>query len=410
MARFCSRLILAVLIPILLTDSACAADLTPSTATIPGSYFGLHIHHLDRPTPTPWPSVPVPEWRLWDADVTWPNLEPTKGQWQFDRLDRYLSVAEQHGTGVLLTLGGSPPWASARPQLASSYTPGFTAEPENLDDWRNYVRTVASRYKGEIQAYEIWNEPNLREFWSGTIDQMLVLTREAAQIIHTVDPHAIVVSPSVTASYGIPWFTEFLKKGGGQYVDAIGYHFYVDPQTLFPEDMVPVIQRVRQIIAENGLAAKPLWNTETGWFPPAKLDSDELAAGFLARAFILSWAAGVQRFYWYAWDNGAAAIVTYKEVEHVVTPAGHAYQVIQQWLVGAQMGGCSQSLDSTWTCQLSRAGKKNWVVWNPRWKLRFDVPGAWHVGSVTPLLGDPRAWSGPSVDIGPVPTLLTGPS
>jgi hypothetical protein len=402
-----SHLIFAVLIPVLVINSAFATDLITSTAVIPNEYFGLHIHHLDRPTPTPWPSVPVPEWRLWDADVTWPNLEPNKGQWQFDRLDRYLSLAQQHGTGVLLTLGGSPAWASARPQVPSNYTPGFSAEPANVDDWRTYVRTVASRYKGRIQAYEIWNEPNLREFWSGTIDQMLTLTREAAQIIHSVDPQAIVVSPSVTANYGIPWFTEFLKKGGGEYVDAIGYHFYVDPQTLLPEDMVPVIQRVRQIISENHLENKPLWNTETGWFPPAKIESEELGAGFLARAFILSWAAGVGRFYWYAWDNDAAAVVTYKEKERVITPAGRAYQIMQQWLVGAQMAGCTQTLDSTWRCQLNRAGKKEWIVWNPQWNLKFNVPGAWHVGNVTPLLNDRRPFTGSSIDIGPAPTLLT---
>jgi len=408
MARFRSQLILAVLIPVLLTHSAIAADLTAPTATIPNEYFGLHIHHLDRPTPTPWPSVPVPEWRLWDADVTWPDIEPIKGQWQFGRLDRYLSLAQQHGTSVLLPLCGSPPWASARPQVRSNYTPGFSAEPANLDDWRTYVRTVASRYKGRIQAYEIWNEPNLREFWSGTTDQLVTLTKEAAQIIHSEDPNAIVVSPSVTASYGIPWFAEFLKKGGGLYVEAIGYHFYVDPQTLLPEDMLPVIQRVRQLMSDNGLGNKPLWNTETGWFPPAKLDSEELAAGFLARAFILSWAAGVQRFYWYAWDNGAAAIVTYKEAEHLITPAGHAYQVMQQWLVGAQMVGCMQTLDNTWTCQLNRGEKQNWIVWNSKWGLKFEVPKLWQITSITPLLHDRKSVDGSNIDIGPAPVLLEG--
>jgi len=410
MHRLRSQLEFVVLIPVLLINSALAAHLTAPTATIPDAYFGLHIHHLDRPTPTPWPGVPVPEWRLWDADVTWPDLEPIKGQWQFGRLDRYLSLARQHGTGVLLPLAGSPPWASARPQVATNYTPGFSAEPANIDDWRTYVRNVASRYKGQIQAYEIWNEPNLREFYSGTVDQLVTLTNEAAQIIHSVDPHAIVVSPSVTASYGIPWFTEFLKKGGAQNVDVIGYHFYVDPQTLLPEDMVPVIQRVRQLMSENGLANKPLWNTETGWFRPAKLDSDELRAGFLARAFIVSWAAGVQRFYWYAWDNGAAAIVTYRETEHVITPAGHAYQVIQQWLVGAQMVQCTQSTDNVWTCQLNRAGKKNWIVWSPQGSRKFDVPKEWKVANVTPLLQDREALQESNIDIGPAPVLLEGRS
>jgi hypothetical protein len=239
---------------------------------------------------------------------------------------------------------------------------------------------------------------------------MLTLTKEASLIIHTVDPNATVVSPSATADYGIPWLAEFLKKGGGQYVDVIGFHFYVNPHTLLPEDMVPVIQRVRQVISDDGLANKPVWNTETGWLNPAKFESDEFAAGFLARAYILSWAAGVRRFYWYAWDNRSLAIITYKEDERTTTPAGYAYKVIEQWLVGAQMAGCTESADHTWTCQLNRSGKKEWIVWNPQGDHKFDVPGAWHVVSVTPLLHDRRSLKGSSIDISPAPTLLTGRS
>ena len=352
--------------------------------------------------------MPVPAWRLWDAGVNWPDLEPNKGQWQFERLDRYVSLAQQHGTSILLPLGGSPTWASARPGVPSNYQPGFTAEPANLDDWGTFVRAVVSRYKGRIQAYEIWNEPNLKDFWTGTTDQMLTLTKEASAIIHSMDPHAIVVSPSATAEWGIPWLAEFLKKGGGQFVDVIGYHLYLDPATKLPEEMVPLIQRVRHVISENNLENKPIWNTESGWLNPARFDSDDVAAGFLARAYILAWAAGVQRFYWYAWDNGSLAIITYKEAEHTTTPAGYAYKVMEQWLVGARMDGCAESVDHTWTCQLSRSGRKEWIVWNPQENHKFDVPGAWRVGSITELLHDRRSLNGSSINVGPLPALLTG--
>jgi len=398
MARFCGRILLLILIGTLL-GSTFAADLQTPKEVIPDSYFGLHIHHLIYPTAlTPWPSMPVPEWRLWDAVVTWPDLEPEKGQWQFERLDYYVSLAQQHGTRILLPLGMTPAWASARPKV--------TSEPRNVEDWRTYVRMVVSRYKGRIQAYEIWNEPNLPDFWTGTTDQILTLTKEASQIIHSLDPQAIVVSPSPTTHYGISWLAEFLKKGGGQFVDVIGYHFYVTPGS--PEDLVPLIQSVQQVLSENGLSNKPLWNTETGWLSPARIDSEELAAGFLARAYILSWAAGVQRFYWYAWDNRLMAIVTYKEESHTLTPAGRAYNTMEQWLIGARMDGCSESADHNWTCQLNRSGKKEWILWNPQGNRRFDVPAAWQVESVTPLLEDRHSFSGPSIAIGPVPILLTG--
>ncbi len=407
MARCCGRILILTFFATLL-GSAFANDLQPPKAVIPAAYFGMHMHHLAYPVPTPWPNLPVPQWRLWDANVTWANLEPAKGQWQFGTLDGYVSLAEQHGTGLLMSLGGTPTWASARPQLKSNYYPGFTAEPANIEDWREYVRTVVSRYKGRMQAYEIWNEPNWTDYWSGSMDQMLTLTREASQIIRDVDPKALVVSPSAAAADGISWLAEFLKKGGGQFVDVVAFHFYVDPHTLPPEEMIPLIARVRQVLADNSLADKPVWNTETGWLPPAKFDSDEIAAGFLARAYLVNWAAGVERFYWYAWDNQYAAIKAYKEDTRTVTPAGHAYGIIQTWMTGATMNGCTESADHTWTCQLERSGKKKWIVWNTQASRKFDVPRTWRATSATRLLQDSHPLQGTIVDIGPVPVLLAG--
>jgi hypothetical protein len=127
-----------------------------------------------------------------------------------------------------------------------------------------------------------------------------------------------------------------LSKGGGQFVDVIGYHFYVTPRP--PEEMVPLIRQVRQIMLDNGAGDKPLWNTESGWAQPKPFPSQTLAASYLARAFILNWATGVQRFYWYAWDNhGWASLETTEPDSRTLTPAGQAYGVIQNWLVGARL-------------------------------------------------------------------------
>ncbi len=45
--------------------------LVPVQAPIPSSYFGMHIRDTviasETASLTPWPSVPVPEWRLWDV-------------------------------------------------------------------------------------------------------------------------------------------------------------------------------------------------------------------------------------------------------------------------------------------------------------------------------------------------------
>ena len=45
---------------------------------------------------------------------------------------------------------------------------------------------------------------------------------------------------------------------------------------------------------DNGVEDKPIWDTELGWAEPKPFPSDEMAAAYVARSFILSWAAGIQ--------------------------------------------------------------------------------------------------------------------
>jgi len=385
------------------------AGQTPPSQPIPASYFGMHIHHMvvpDGKNPlTPWPNAQVREWRLWDAYTMWPYLEPAKGQWHFEILDKSLQLAEEHGTGVILTLGLTPTWASARPHEHSTYRPGWAAEPKDIEDWRNFVRTVASRYKGRIHLYEVGNEPNLKIFWTGTTEQMIELTHEAHDIIKSIDPTALIVSPSATGVNGVNWLADFLNKGGGQYVDIIGFHLYVSPKP--PEAMVPLAQQVKKIMVEHGVGKKPLWDTESGWMPPSQFESEELAAGYLARSYILLWSQGVERFYWYAWDNREFMTLHLTSSDTLnPTEAGRAYFVTQEWLLGARMDWCKEGADHTWACQLNHGGNPRWVVWNPDQNKIFNMPAVWRVRHSVPLLGNERPSDGKSIEVGPVPVLL----
>lgn len=394
-------------------------NLTPPSATIPASLFGMHIHRAAKTTP--WPAVPFATWRLWDAYVAWPNLEPKKGEWHFEVLDKYVSLANKHHVEVLLPLGLSPAWASARPAEPSTYAPGFAAEPKNIEDWRNYVRTVAMRYKGRIWYYEIWNEPNLRQFYSGSVEQMLILAREAYLILKQVDPSITVVSPSATGGdSGLSWLEEYLRRGGKAYADVIGYHFYVAPKS--PEAMVSLIRKVQQIMNKYGMSNKPLWNTEAGWpiansqsradskqvsfFKNMKALTQDEAIAYVARSFIVSWAAGLKRFYWYAWDNTVTGLT---EVDgKTVKLAAKAYAQTQKWLVGAKMTGCEANSQKTWICQLARKGSyKAWIVWNPEREQTINLPKSWGVQQIRDLAGNKRSLPKFSrIQIGSSPLLL----
>lgn len=371
--------------------------LNPPAAPVPRTYFGLHMHRADAGTP--WPPVGFGSWRLWDAYTTWPMLEPQRGQWDFKRLDKYVAMAKLTGVDILLPLGLSPAWASARPDEPSAYKPGNAAEPREIDDWRNYVRTVAERYKGKIRYYELWNEPNLRNFYSGSVETMLQLARETYAILKQVDSRNLLAAPAATeGGKQLDWLDRYLALGGGQFMDVLSHHFYVPREA--PEHMLEIVADVRKIMARHGVAHKPLWNTETGWWMengdgtdsrPApfttwkKLGLAE-AAAYVSRSLILGWAAGMERFYWFAWDNYSMGLI--EPSTKTLKPAGLAFARTREWLQGSVMTGCEVS-DGVWICTLNRPdGGKARIVWLAKGTTRlWSPPTDWKVSEVDALDG-----------------------
>jgi len=378
-----------ILISILALAALCAArpaQLPPPpqsfagpAAPVPSTYFGMHIH---RPlTTTPWPSLHFRSLRLWDTGTTWAAIEPRKGVWQFETLDGLVDLAATHQIQVLLCFGHTPGWAYSS-LSAVGKKPG-SPPPASLDDWRTFVQTVVTRYKGRIGAYEIWNEPSLTEFYSGDVPTIVNMTQDAAAIIHSVDPSALVVSPSATTVKGLPWFRQFLSDGGAAQVNVIGYHFYVTPDS--PENIVALAQSVKAAMAEHHIDL-PIWDTETGWAKPKLFSSDTEASSYVARSLLLAWASGISRFYWYAWDNRNWTTLNLTAGDDYKPNANaQAYDTIESWMLGKQIERCTIRPDNTWVCDLTASSGESWIFWNPVRKVPFQLPAAvkqitrWHM-------------------------------
>lgn len=231
------------------------------------------------------------------------------------------------------------------------------------------------------------------------------MTHQAAEIIKHVDDKNTVISASCAGSYGLSWFEQYLSAGAGKYVDEIAYHFYVFPDP--PEKMSALIFSVRGIMAEHGLANKPLWNTESGWAKPKLFPVESEAAAYVSRSYILNWSAGVRRFYWYAWDNHnwVTLEMTDKQTRQP-TAAATSYAQTEAWLLDAVMRSCAAGSDGTWVCALARGKSRSWIVWNPGGTARFRIPSDWRVRSATDLSGAEEKISGNSVAVGISPVLI----
>lgn len=368
-----------------------AADATAKPKPL---FLGMHIH---RAAKAPWPQFPFGSWRLWDAGVSWRDMQRDPGGIEFKRLDGWLDLAEARGVEVVYAFGVTPVWASARPQEAGAYGPGSAAEPARMEDWRQYVRAVATRYKGRIHSYEVWNEPNWKNFYTGTWTDLAALVREASLIVKEIDPTARVILPALASDHGLSVIDDFLRTGVGKYVDVVGYHFYTGHRP--PEVMFGMVNRLRDSMRKAGLDAKPVWNTEFGWLvegqgrridpaavgfdAKAPIYSDEVAASFVARAFVILASQGVERSFYYAWDNESMGAYDPK-TDRVKPAMVAALGAAGRWL-GSGTPQCTRP-DTRVLCMLGASPAAGAVIWTEKgaldggslkaeWRTAEDISG-----------------------------------
>src|SRR5450830_1253396 len=365
------------------------------------SYFGTHFHRLvlnpgEKNLRTNWPTSSIGSIRLWDSGTLWSEVATQPGQWKFDRMDSYVEQAAAHNATVLYTLGGTPRWASARPDEKCSYGYGCSAEPVRMAHWEEYVRRVAQRYRGRIKAYELWNEPNFSDiardrghssFYTGNIAQMVEMARIARKVLDENDPDVVLSAPGFVN--GPDRLELFLEGGGKQYIQAVAYHFYSANSELFARQLV----EVRAIMKRQGLENLPLWNTETGvevnlpGTPEpsgAKPLSFSDAAARFAQFLILGSAAGLEHYYHYAWDNPRSGMLTMSG-EQLPSLAG--YEKVQSWLIGSKMQGCKKVLPQAVFCKGERAGAKFVIAWSESKGSYFlPTPSGWVITSIEHFL------------------------
>jgi xylan 1,4-beta-xylosidase len=107
--------------------------------------------------------------------------------------------------------------------------------PRSFERWgelvTEFTKHVTNRYGPEEVRkwyFEVWNEANLPNFWSGTQAEYFKLYRQSVEAIKSVDPHYRVGGP-VTA--GCAWLSEMINFCDQQRVplDFISTHAYGSP-------------------------------------------------------------------------------------------------------------------------------------------------------------------------------------
>jgi len=141
----------------------------------------------------------------------------------------------QAGPDSISTLG------SMSAVCGGSWAPNGCAEaPASLESWDQYVTAMVNHVgPGVIHYWELWNEANIAETWRGDPKMLVAMAADAKAIIKSVDPNAMILSPSTTINFETPlecatadprcgsaWLNNWLAAGGSSSIDAVAFHGY----------------------------------------------------------------------------------------------------------------------------------------------------------------------------------------
>ncbi len=181
------------------------------------------------------------------------------------------------GRSNLVSFGGGFPFVN-------SYV------PPDLDKYADIVKHVVMHYnKGwangfhyGIRYFEIWNEPDILPFWSGTPEQYHELYQKVSLAIRAVDKHAKIGGPANTTNNDFTGLEESLMQfivDNNLPMDFYSFHHYAN-HAVDPYNNVRLAQKFRNLLDTYGFKHAEVIDSEYG----GALDGTPMIGGPVASA------------------------------------------------------------------------------------------------------------------------------
>ncbi len=245
----------------------------------------------------------------------WEDLELRPGEWDFSRADELVAEIEAKGLKLVARLSDAPAWS--HPSVAGEKDVDYIdAPPDDIALFGAYCGKIAERYQGRIDAYQVWNEPNLSREWGNrppNAADYVALLKECSAAIRAADPQAVIISAGLapTGTYDDRahpddvYFQAMYDAGFQAYVDVAGVNApgYNNPPEVSPDEAQAQggqrfftfrrVEDLRRLMVANGDAARQMAVLEMGWTQDPGYNADyawfavteEQQADYFVRAY-----------------------------------------------------------------------------------------------------------------------------
>jgi len=285
--------ILSLLFAICYLFAGCTSSPAPSgPVVIPEDFAGI-VHAGQTNTPEEYALLDRMgvSWIL--TTFYWDRIEGEEGKWNFVDYDKYVDTAKAAGKKIIGVLAYDVSWIHKNGK-ARDYIP-----PDKVHLFLNYVQLTTAHFKGRVDAWCIWNEPNTI-FWNGSRDEYLSLTRQASDALREIDSDVILLGGAFNRGvFGLPtaYIKGLFESGAMEKADAVAFH----PYELNPHRTTRLYMEFRAMVAKYGFEDR-IWVTEAGyptggWYPTAV--SEKKFPAYIVKTFIDLAISGAKKILWY---------------------------------------------------------------------------------------------------------------
>lgn len=226
------------------------------------------------------------------------KLEAVHGTFDFSSTDAVVQNDTAHGLDTEGILIGTPGWSVQPGETAGNGLPKglerAITDPANV--WADFVRQTVRRYAGQVAYWEIWNEPDLKFFWTSSPADYYNLLKVSYTVIKSVDPTAkVVLAGMVVPDLG--FLSSVLDTaasdphGRGLHgsFDIAAWHAYGPAKSLYTN-----LLALQSVLTRHGYGSAPIWVTEAG-FPASNPNGEDRQAAYVLQSIAYAFSAGAAR-------------------------------------------------------------------------------------------------------------------
>ncbi len=342
--------------------------------------------------------------------------------YQWHHVDKFIDNMLSVGLKPFFELNATPEcMASDKNQRMFAYGANVSM-PQSWDEWydlcRSFTSHIVDRYGlDEVRTwyFEVWNEPNLRGFWYGTMDEYFTLYKYAATAVKSVDEKLRVGGPATAGAANLTDMINYCYDNGVP-IDFISTHVYPigeyceypnrENSPYAPGDYMPAVVKnamdeVRNSVMPDLEIHWTEWNTQYGK-PDTKItwtQNPTVDMHFSAASIVKNMIATKDMYdsmgYWVASDlfeecgcphTPYSCTYGLMNIHGIPKASYNAYKFLRK-LRGTEM--TAEPFDAPFACDLfftEENGVARGIAWNwkaieiddqPKWNdvIRIPVPG-----------------------------------